>query len=107
MAYIDNSSWENSAMDREEFSSELYRVVKKNIDALDCYHLLEGGAPDDEFDIETDDICRKIKPECCTEDIAEIIAEVFMRWLGVEYSKEKLLPMSEEIALVCQKYSQK
>ena len=93
-------------MEREEFNSELYRVVKKNIDALDCYHLLVGGAPKDEFDLEINDICKEIKPECSVEDISDIINRVFDRWLGVEYSEEVLLPMSKEIELVCQKFLQ-
>ncbi len=78
-------------MDRDRYYSELYSVVKKNIDALDCYHLLEGGAPDDEFDIEIEDICNRIKPECGAEDISNIINSVFKRWLGVEYYKENTI----------------
>jgi len=33
-----------------------YQLVKKAIDKLDVYGLLEGGAPDDEFDSESKEI---------------------------------------------------
>ena len=36
-------------MNNEEYYFELHRVVKKNTDELDCYHLLVGGAPEDDL----------------------------------------------------------
>ncbi|WP_022755198.1 hypothetical protein [Butyrivibrio fibrisolvens] len=87
-------------MDRNKYYSELYEVVKKNIDKLDCYHLLEVGAPNEEFDIEINDICEQITPGSSTEEIAGIIVAVFKHWFSIEYSKDSLMIMSKEIASV-------
>ena len=84
-------------MKSDGYYSDLYKVVKEKIDKLDCYHLLEGGAPADEFDIEISEICRQITPESSAEEIADIIIAVFKHELGVEYSKESLMSMSKEI----------
>lgn len=98
LAKPDRKLEEKSTMDRNEYYSEIYKVVKKNIDKLDCYHLLEGGAPNDEFDIEIKDICEQITPDSSAEEIADIIVAVFKRWFGIEYTKDSLMMMSKKIA---------
>ena len=95
---------EGVVLENDGYYLELYRVVKKNIDELDCYNLLEGGAPADEFDLEIKDICRQITPESNADEIAEVIIAVFKRWFGVEYSKDILMRMSEEVEHVGRKY---
>ena len=56
---------------------EKYLIVKKHIDAMDYCSLLSVGAPNDEFDTESQIICDKITCALSVQDIAQIIAEVF------------------------------
>lgn len=56
-----------------------YLIVKKYIDEMDYYSLLSGGAPSNEFDFESQEICDKITYAHTEQDIANVIAEVFNR----------------------------
>ena len=56
-----------------------YLIVKKYIDEMDYMSLLSGGAPGDEFDFESQEICDKITYAHTEQDIASVIAEVFSR----------------------------
>ena len=56
-----------------------YLIVKKYIDEMDYSSLLSGGAPDDEFDSESQEISDKITNAHTVQDIASVIAEVFNR----------------------------
>lgn len=56
-----------------------YLIVKKYIDEMDYLSLLSGGAPSDEFDFESQEICDKITYAHTEQDIASVIAEVFSR----------------------------
>lgn len=56
-----------------------YLIVKKHIDEMDYCSLLSGGAPNDEFDSESQEISDKITDAHTEQDIAGIIAEVFNR----------------------------
>lgn len=56
-----------------------YSIVKKYIDEMDYLSLLSGGAPSDEFDSESREICDKITYAHIEQDIASVIAEVFSR----------------------------
>ena len=56
-----------------------YLIVKKYIDEMDYFSLLSGGAPDDEFDSESQEISYKITDAHTVQDIAGVIADVFNR----------------------------
>ena len=56
-----------------------YLIVKKYIDEMDYLSLLSGGAPGDEFDFESQEICDKITYAHTEQEIASVIAEVFSR----------------------------
>ena len=56
-----------------------YLIVKKYIDEMDYLSLLSAGAPSDEFDSESQEICDKITYAHTEQDIASVIAEVFNR----------------------------
>jgi valyl-tRNA synthetase len=57
--------------------SEIFEIVKKVIDEWDVYSLLSGGAPKNEFDVESKDISNKISIESSVQDIANIISRFF------------------------------
>ena len=74
-----------------------YLIVKKYIDELDYASLLSGGAPDDEFDIETKEISDKITYNHTELDIAQIITEVFNRCFAHENTPEYFLDCAKKI----------
>ncbi len=59
------------------FDLAVFAIVKKHIDKLDYYALLAGGAPADEFDLESLEISKAIHADSSVLEIAEIIARVF------------------------------
>jgi hypothetical protein len=59
--------------------SKTFLVVKKYIDQMDYYALLAGGAPSDEFDLESKIISEKISCDNSAQEIADIIASVLNR----------------------------
>lgn len=59
------------------FNHAVFAIVKKHIDKLDYYALLAGGAPADEFDLESLEISKAIHADSSVLEIAEIIAQVF------------------------------
>lgn len=56
-----------------------YLIVKKYVDEMDYCSLLAVGAPNNEFDTESQEISDKITYVQTEWDIARIIAEVFNR----------------------------
>ncbi len=58
---------------------EKYLIMKKHIDEMDYHSLLSVGAPNDEFDTESQAISDKITYVQSARDIAQIIADVFNR----------------------------
>ena len=65
-----------------------YLVVKKYMDEYDYESLLELGAPDDEYDIESRVISRLITKDNSVEEIAEVIARVMKQFFS--YSVKEL-----------------
>ena len=59
------------------FDLAVFAIVKKHIDKLDYYALLAGGAPADEFDLESLEISKAVHADSSALEIAEIIAQVF------------------------------
>lgn len=59
--------------------STKYLIIKKAIDSADPYGLLRIGAPDDEYDLESESISAAISVGDSEERIAEIATEVFAR----------------------------
>lgn len=49
---------------------------------MDYYELLAGGAPTDEFDLESLEISKEINADSSVLEIAEIIAQVFENNFG-------------------------
>ena len=77
--------------------NKVFRIVKKHIDQMDYYGLLEGGAPKDEFDHESREISRRISDTLSAPEIAGIIAEMFNLWFGAHEEADAFLPTAERI----------
>jgi len=74
-----------------------FRIVRRHIDRMDYYGLLAGGAPADEFDIESRAISEKIHAEQSVVEIADIIAKVFNSQFNGQNDVAVFLPVAEEI----------
>lgn len=74
-----------------------YQLVKKAIDELDVYGLLEGGAPDDEFDSESKEISDRISENDSIIQIAEVITDVFNRAFDLHDKPSVYYSTAEEI----------
>lgn len=59
-----------------------YDIVKKCIDEYDFDDLLAIGAPNDEYDTESEGIAQRINAESSVEEIADVIADVFHQSMG-------------------------
>ena len=74
-----------------------YQLVKKAIDELDVYGLLEGGAPDDEFDSESKEISDRISENDSIIQIAEVITDVFNKAFDLHDKPSVYYSTAEEI----------
>ncbi|WP_026492875.1 hypothetical protein [Butyrivibrio sp. XPD2002] len=60
----------------------IFCIVKKMIDEIDACLLLKAGAPIDEYDSESREICEKINASSSVEEIEKVIADVWNREFG-------------------------
>ena len=74
-----------------------YQLVKKAIDKLDVYGLLEGGGPDDEFDSESKEIADRISESDSIIQIAEVITDVFNKAFDLHDKPSAYYSTAEEI----------
>jgi hypothetical protein len=79
----------------EEMSK--YQLVKKAIDELDVYGLLEGGAPDDEFASESKEIADRISESDSIIEIAKVITDVFNKAFDLHDKPSLYYSTAEEI----------
>ena len=77
--------------------ADKFLVVKKFIDQMDYYALLAGGAPSDEFDIESKKISEVIRCDHSAQEIASIIASVFNEQFGEHDNANAFLSVAEQI----------
>ena len=73
------------------------QIVKKYIDEMDYYALLAGGAPSDEFDLESREIAERINLDSSTEEIAAMIADTMNMAFGEKNSAEVFTDTAEKI----------
>lgn len=74
-----------------------YWIVKKYVDEMDYASLLSGGAPDDEFDTESQEISDKITDAMTEQEIAQVIAEVFHREFDYEDTEVRFMDCARQI----------
>lgn len=75
----------------------LFQVVKKQVDAFDAYGLLEGGAAQDEFDIESNMIVGRLKKGMTVYSIAEIFAQVMNTQFENIFSADEFVSYAEQV----------
>ena len=84
-------------MKEAAFMSDRFRIIKKYIDQMDYYALLAGGAPSNEFDIESREISARIRDDHSAQDIAVIIASVFNEHFDEHDDATAFLSVAEQI----------
>lgn len=77
--------------------ADKFQIVKMYIDQMDHCDLLASGAPSDEFDIESNEICAKIRYNQSVYEIAEIIASVFNEFFDEHNDASVYLTVAEQI----------
>lgn len=67
---------------------ESYQLVYSELSQLireaDPIHLIEAGAPDDEYGPEVSTILAGLREARSVEDVQRIVHEVFVRWFGAD-----------------------
>ncbi len=74
-----------------------FLIVKAAVDRADPCGLLGHGAPDDEYDIESEKISERISDSDSAERIAGIMSEVFSKSFNAEFPPETFLKAAGEI----------
>ena len=77
--------------------SDNFHIIKKYVDQMDYYDLLASGAPSDEFDIESKEICARVRCEHSVCEIAEIMALVFNEYFDEHSDSSVFLAVAELI----------
>lgn len=77
--------------------NHIYLIVKRHIDKMDFYGLLTDGAPQDEFDIETEMIARAVRPDMSVDEITAIIANIFNSQFSTSRPLSEFSPTAEGI----------
>jgi hypothetical protein len=80
---------------------DIFSVVKEAIDQWDPLGLLKGGAPNNEYDMESKKIAADIHPENNSFEIANIISKIFIKafYESKIFSAENCLGIAGEIKL--------
>lgn len=81
----------------DERMDRQYLIVKKYVDEMDYDSLLSTGAPNDEFDTESQEISDKINSVQTEQDIAKIIAEVFNKEFGDRNTEAHFMDCAKKI----------
>lgn len=74
-----------------------FPIVKRRIDELDLLGLLSGGAPADEYDLESRGISHAVTAASAPENIAETIAKVFAAYFSLSESPDAFLETARKI----------
>jgi hypothetical protein len=61
-------------------NSQIYVLIKRAIDRADPIHLLETGAPDDEYEPEIREIASRVGECMNLEEMQRLLHEVFTKW---------------------------
>ena len=77
----------------------VYEVIKKHINKLDYMGFLKMGAPDDEYDVETDLIILRIGVSPNEDTIANAICDVFSSMFNAELESYEFLSCARDIYL--------
>ena len=81
-------------------TDKLFQVVKQQIDALDLFGLLDGGAPKDEFDMESAMVVARLRKGMTSLSIAKIIAQVMNEQFDGHFKDNEFIDYAERIEKV-------
>ena len=96
MCFLERLFHSKAASKEATLDESVFLVVKSVIDELDIYSLLKGGAPSDEFDIESKEISHRISKNQSPEKIASVIARVFNKYFNIHsHSSEFIKPATK------------
>ena len=79
------------------YTNDLFKIIKYEVDKFDAYSLLDSGCPKNEFDLESQMIYTKLKKGMSKEQIAKIMADVFIEMFGDDYKIENFYKPATEI----------
>ena len=91
-----------AASQETTLDESVFLVVKSVIDELDIYGLFKGGAPSDEFDIESKEISHQISKNQSPEEIASVIAEVFNKYFDLHSQPSEYIKPATKIKEILQ-----
>lgn len=77
--------------------TNLYKLIKQEINKIDVYGLLNSGCPEDEFETEINLIYAKIKRGMNSKQIESIIATVFTNMFNEDFNPEYFENVSNKI----------
>ena len=67
---------------------DIFQIVKAVIDEMDAAYLRRDGAPDDEYDLESYEIAKRIDESSGVDEIEAAIENVWLQYFG-NYSRLK------------------
>lgn len=76
---------------------DLYKTVKEQVDRYDCFDLLKNGCPEDEFELEATKICQRLKRNMSVEQIAQIMANVFIECFDDDFDDIEFITYAKPI----------
>lgn len=77
--------------------NQKFQIVKRYIDERDVYCLLADGCPNDEFDIESEQIANLISETDTEQQIAAVCADVFTKMFGEKFRPKEFLKVAKSI----------
>jgi hypothetical protein len=76
---------------KQSMTSQIYVLIKRAVDRADPIHLLEIGAPDDEYEPEIREIASRVGECVNPEEIQLLLHEVFTKWFDERIAGPKEL----------------
>jgi hypothetical protein len=76
---------------KQSMNSQLSGLIKRAINRADPIHLLEIGAPDNEYEPEIQEIASRIGEGTNLEEVQLLLHEVFVKWLDERIAGPKEL----------------
>jgi len=97
MCFLERLFHSKAASKEATLDESAFLFVKSVIDELDIYSLLKGGAPSDEFDIESKEISHRISKNQSPEKIASVIARVFNKYFNIHSQSSEFIKPATKI----------
>jgi hypothetical protein len=76
---------------KQSMHSQISELIKRAIDKADPIHLLEIGAPDDEYESEIREVTSRVRKCTNLEEVQTLLHEVFVKWFDERIAGPKEL----------------